>query len=90
MVDEPLHYSQGDPGGFTATVLAEPDSEQDEVRVRVHAFDGSSGRGQVFRARWAPRYAGDPLEPVFPVKGDEGVVLFDEDGGAWMPLWTSS
>lgn len=90
MIDEPLHFADGEPGGYTATVLSPPASPADELRIRVHAFDGHTGRGQVFTARWAPRYAGSPLAVVLPQKGDEAVVVFDEAGEAWCPVvWPS-
>jgi hypothetical protein len=66
-------------GVHRGEVVRAPDDETDRLRVTVAGFPG-----QPHQAAWAPRDGGG-----FPAAEDECVVLIDDGGDAWVPLWWS-
>ncbi len=67
------------PANVRAVVANNPANANADLTVIVPSFDAN--RKYEVERRWSPRGA------VLPVKGDTGLVTFDEYGDAWLTHW---
>lgn len=71
-------------------IATSPTTWTDDLFVTIGSFDGH--RQQWGPCVWAPRIADVPGAPPtlaihFPVRGDDCLVVFDEDELPWVVMW---
>lgn len=93
MPSSDLHRSFGsldqarfeDFGAETAKVATTANDPDDDVYVTLPNSESPNVRIEVI---WRPavQFVGDVAEPLYPTRGDKGIVIYSDTGEAWL-IW---